>query len=78
MPDTRPFSAVYQDMSPLERAAFKGKVMKASLVTESAIRNWANGHRVPSPVHQANIVKALKYFKIETSPEILFPTTKIS
>lgn len=77
MPDTRPFTEVYRDMTPLERSAFKVKVMKTSMVTESAIRNWACGFRTPALVHQTNIVKALKTLQIETSPATLFPT-KIS
>lgn len=78
MPDTRSFQEVYRDMTSMERAEFKVKVMKTSMVTESAIRNWANGHRTPALVHQTNIAKALKSLKIETTPSTLFPTAKLS
>ena len=71
--DNRTFKEIYQSMDRYDQKEFRQRVLKMSLVTESAFRNWALGNRVPEPVHQANIVRALKSFCIVATPSTLFP-----
>jgi hypothetical protein len=71
--DTRTFGEIYQSLNEMTQFDLREKIKSLSYCTEAAIRNWRNGHRRPEPVHQANIVKALKTIGIRTSPATLFP-----
>lgn len=74
MIDARTLPEIWSSLTKFQQAEISARVIKQSLVTESAWRNWRTGHRRPEPVHQMTIIKVLKsVLKIQTTPETLFP-----
>lgn len=71
--DTRTFPEIYASLNEVMQFELREKIKSLSYCSEPAIRNWRTGHRRPEPVHQMNIVKALKSIGIVTRPEFLFP-----
>lgn len=71
--DTRTFQEIYASLNEVTQFELREKIKTLSYCSEPAIRNWRTGHRRPEPVHQMNIVKALKTFGIISHPSFLFP-----
>ena len=72
--DTRTFQEIYRNLNEVTQFELREKIKSLSYCSEPAIRNWRTGHRRPEPVHQMNIVKALRSVAgIIAIPSTLFP-----